>query len=206
MTIKFNKKGMLFLLVVAIVCFTLILGCSCSKSASNSGSLVLTDSCGRSISLEKPAEKIIALSASDCEVLCAIDAQDTIIGRGTFCDYPDSLKSIKDYGSGDMMNIEEIVAAKPDVVLMSKTGFTLDQVNAVENAGIKTLVNEANSLSDTYKYIELLGRLTAKEKNAENLIANMKQSITEIENKAKNLQSDTKKSVYFEVAPLQYGL
>ena len=203
---KFNSKikAILFFLVVCVFSTLLICGCS-NSSTSKSGKIEITDLSGRTITLDKPAEKIIALSASDCEVFYAIDAGDTLIGRGTYCDYPDQVMQLKDYGSGELMNLEEIVAAKPDVVVMAKSGFTLDQVQSIENAGIKTFVNEPTSLEDTYTYINLLGKLTGKEDNAKKVVSDMKSGIDKVKEKvAKNPSSS--KSIYYEVSPLQYGL
>ena len=129
-------------------------------------------------------------------------AEDKIVARGTFCDYPESVKKIKDVGSGELTNIEELVAVKPDVVLMSKTGFTLDQVNKMESSGLKTLVNEANTFEDTYKYIELLGKLCGKEYEAENTVVSMKNAVVDF----RALTADKEqKTVYFQLCLPEHG-
>lgn len=43
---------------------------------------------GREITLEEPATRIVALTASDCEIICALGGMDLLVGRGTYCDYP----------------------------------------------------------------------------------------------------------------------
>ena len=39
---------------------------------------------GRTITLDEPAERIVALTASDCEILYAIGAGDKLVGRGEY--------------------------------------------------------------------------------------------------------------------------
>lgn len=181
----------------------LVLGLLCScNSISSIGKIKVTDLCGRTVTFDKPVDKIIALSASDCEILDVIEASDKIIARGTYCDYPEQIRAIKDVGSGELTNIEEIVAMQPDVVLMSKTGFTLDQVNAIEKAGIKTLVNEANTFEDVYSYITLLGKVTGKNDEAEAVVMGMRTSVLTIEGYANEYKS---KSVYFQLSDPAHG-
>ena len=51
-------------------------------------SVTVTDMTGREITLEEPATRIVALTASDCEIICALGGMDLLVGRGTYCDYP----------------------------------------------------------------------------------------------------------------------
>lgn len=198
---KKNSFKIISILGVAVcLCFGVML--SACASSGGGGPLELTDLSGRTVRLEKPASKIAALSASDCEVLCAIGAKDTIIARGTYCDYPEEISSIKDVGSGNLTSTEELLAMKPDIVLMSKTGFTLDQVNAMESAGLKTFVNEANTFDDTYKYIELLAKLTGHEDEGSKVVADMKNSVNDFRDKTKGKEQ---KTVYFQLCMPEHG-
>lgn len=197
---KISLKTISTLSILLCLCCALLFN-ACGFSGSD-GTLELTDLSGRTVKLDKPASRIAALSASDCEVLCAIGAKDAIIARGTYCDYPAEISSIRDVGSGNLTSTEELVAMKPDVVLMSKTGFTLDQVNAMESTGLKTLVNEANTFEDTYRYIELLAKLTAHEEEGIKLIADMKNSVQGFRD---NTKGKDQKAVYFQLCLPEHG-
>lgn len=193
-----SKKLLIFASALFMLAFIFV-GCS---SANDEGDILLTDLSGRTIKLDKPATRIAALSASDCEVLCAAGAEDTIIARGTYCDYPEEIKNIKDVGSGELTNLEELVAIKPDVVLMSKTGFTLDQVNAMEAAGLKTFVNEPNTFEDTYTYISLLAKMTGHDAEGQKLVSEMQNRVSDLRDKCKN---NEQKSVYFQLSLPEHG-
>ena len=43
---------------------------------------------GREITLDAPATKIVALTASDVEIIYALGAGDLLVGRGEYCDWP----------------------------------------------------------------------------------------------------------------------
>ena len=50
--------------------------------------VTVTDMTGREVTLEEPAERVVALTAADCEILYALGAGDLLVGRGEYCDYP----------------------------------------------------------------------------------------------------------------------
>ena len=193
-------KVLSFVLLIVSVAALAIL-CSCDAIA-NQGKIKVTDLCGREVVLDKPAEKIVALAPTDCEILADINAKDKIIARGTYCNYPESIKEIKDVGSGEFTNIEEIVALQPDLVMTSKAGFSVDQINKLESAGLKVLVNEANTFEDIYKYITICGKVTGHETDAEGTISGMRTAILEIKGYASENQP---KTIYFQICDPQYG-
>ncbi len=166
-------------------------------------SITVTDMTGRVIKLDKPAERIVAVTASDCEILYAIGAGNTVIGRGEYCDYPAEVESVPSVQSGSDTNIEQIVALKPDVVIMSTMAQTEEHIKSLENAGIKVVVSEAKNIEDVYAAITLIGTVVGKNGEAKAVISEMKKTFDDI--KAK-VQSDGTKTAYFEISPLEYGL
>lgn len=174
---------------------------SAAESSSTAGAVSFTDQAGRQIDLDKPADKIVALTASDCEILYALGAQDKLVGRGEYCDYPAEVADIPSVQSGSDTNIEQILDLKPDVVIMATMDQTTDQVQQLENADVKVVVSDAQDIAGTYDAITMLGTLTGKESEAADIIQTMKDSFDKI--KESPVEGGT---IYFEVSPLQYGL
>jgi len=168
-----------------------------------SNAVTVVDMKGREITLDKPAQRIVALTASDCEILFAIGAGDTLVGRGTYCDYPAEVLDIPVVESGSSTNVEEIIALQPDVLLMSDMAQTEEQIQQLEAAGIKVVVSEAVDIAGVYTAIELIGKLMGKEENASAVIDDMKTTFAELQAKTADKEAQT---VYYEVSPLQYGL
>ena len=104
------------------------------------GGITFTDMTGREITLDGPATKIVALTASDVEIIYALGAGDLLVGRGEYCDYPAEALEKPVVGSGANTNVEEILALEPDVVIMETMAQSEDQVNALEQAGVKVIV------------------------------------------------------------------
>lgn len=166
-------------------------------------SISFTDMTGRSITLDKPAERIVALTASDCEILYALGCGDALVGRGTYCDYPAEVADVTVVESGSNTNVEQIIALEPDVILMGTMSQTEEQTAALEKAGITVVLSDADTIADTYVNIELIGTLMGKDAEAEALVNQMKAAFDEIKNKSTGDGSET---IYFEVSPLEYGL
>lgn len=173
------------------------------NSAETTEAITITDMKGREITLEEPAERIVALSASDCEILYAIGAGDALVGRGTYCDYPAEVFDVPEVASGADTNVEQIIALEPDVLLMSEMAQTVEQVAQLEEAGIKVVVSEATDIEGVYYAIDMIGTLMGKKENAQSVINDMKTTFDTIE---ANSTGNEAKTIYFEVSPLEWGL
>lgn len=176
---------------------------STAPAESEPTKISVTDMSGRTVTLDAPASKIVALTPSDCEILYAIGAGDTLVGRGEYCDYPAEVNDLPAVKSGSETNIEEIIALQPQVVIMSMMAQTPEQVDALEKAGIKVVASDASSIAGVYDAISLIGAVTGKSQEAGQVIAQMKATFDEVAAKS---DANNGKTIYFEVSPLQYGL
>lgn len=166
-------------------------------------SVTVTDMTGREITLDEPATRVVALSAADCEFLFAVGAGDTLVGRGEYCDWPAEVFDVPSVQSGYDTNIEQIIALKPQVLLMSTMAQTQEQIDALESAGIRVVVSDAQDIEGVYTAISMIGKLMGKENEASKVIADMKSTFSAV---AAQSSAAEGKTVYFEVSPLQYGL
>ncbi len=165
--------------------------------------ITVTDMTGRVITLDEPAERIVALTASDCEILCALGAGHTLVGRGEYCDYPAQVLEVPAVASGRETNLEQILALEPQVLLMNAMDQPKEQVDALEQAGIRVVVSDADDIAGTYQSIRLIGNIAGKAEEAEALIASMEETFSAIR---QHPTDDVERTVYFEVSPLEYGL
>ena len=122
-----KTKGF-FLFVTGLLLLTLLLG-----SAMGEAAITVTDMKGREIRLDAPATRVVALTPSDCEILYAIGAGETLVGRGEYCDYPAGVLDVPSVQSGAETNVEQIVALEPQVVIMSTMAQSV--VQRIRDAG-----------------------------------------------------------------------
>lgn len=164
--------------------------------------LTLTDMADREIALESPATRVIALNPADCEILYALGAEDVLVGRGEYCNYPGDVTELPSVNSGAETNIEQILALEPQAIIMSKMAQTVEQVEALEAAGVRVIISDAQDLAGVYDAIAMLGELTGRQEAAAALAEEMQAGFDALREKAE----DTGKTVYFEVSPLEWGL
>ena len=172
-------------------------------NGSSAAAVTVTDMSGREITLDEPATKIVALTASDCEILYALGAGDALVGRGEYCDWPAEVLDVPSVESGANTNIEQIIALNPQVLLMSTMAQTEEQIAALENAGIRVVVSDAQDIEGVYEAISLIGALMDKNEEAQALVMEMQDTFSQIQESSTGDGSET---VYFEVSPLEYGL
>lgn len=163
----------------------------------------VTDMAGREIVLDKQAERIVALTASDCEILYALGAGDALVGRGEYCDYPAEVLEVPAVNSGADTNIEQIIALQPDLLLMSYMAQTDENIAALESAGIQVVVTDAQDIEGVYTAIDLIGTVLGKDAEADAIQEDMKSTFDDLQKKAAEKERQT---IYFEVSPLEWGL
>ena len=165
--------------------------------------VTVTDMRGRTVTLDKPAARVVALTAADCEILCALGGGEMLVGRGEYCDRPEQVLSVPSVQSGYETNIEQIIALQPDIVLMGSMDQPQEQVDALENAGIRVVVSKADSIDGVYQAITMIGTLLGKLDEADAIITEMRGAFDDLASKA---SGDGTETVYFEVSPLAWGL
>ena len=190
------SKKLVSLFLVLLMIFSM------ATVMAESNTITVTDMFGREVTIEGTVTRIIALEPSDCEMLCAIGCEDALVGRGKYCDYPASVLELPAVQSGANTNLEEILALNPQVVVMSDMAHTTEQVELLEQNGIRVIGTDANSIEEVYINIRLLGTIMGKEAEAEAVIADMQATFADVA--AKSEQTD--KTIYFEVMPLEWGL
>ncbi len=185
-----------------IVSLFLALLMAVSMTTAMAESVTVTDMFDREVTLTGPITRIVALEPSDCEILCALGCEEALVGRGKYCDYPASVLELPAVASGANTNLEEILALKPQVVVMSDMAHTEEQVNLLVENGVQVIGTDANSIAEVYENIRLLGVVMGKTVEAEAIVTDMQSTFDEIAAKSEK----TDKTIYFEVMPLEWGL
>lgn len=111
---------------------------------------------------EKKA-KVISLVPSWTETL--IEAGVHVVGRTRFCIHPaEAVKSIPAVGGTKNLKLEEIVALKPDYVILDKEENKLEMARVLQAAGILILVSHVESISSAADFLRSTGELFGNQK------------------------------------------
>src|SRR3972149_4140998 len=123
----------------------------------------LTDDAGRSVSVAHPARRIIRLAPHMTELLCAAGAGGQVVGTVEYSNYPPAAQRVARIGDSAQLDLERIVALKPDLVVVWRGGNAQRQLEKLLQLGIPVFYNEPRRLPDIARALEQLGRLAGTE-------------------------------------------
>ncbi|THF87722.1 ABC transporter substrate-binding protein [Deinococcus sp. KSM4-11] len=163
--------------------------------------LTLTDDLARKVTVKAEPMRIVSMVPSTSETVCALGLCDRLVGVDQYSDYPAQLAKVTKVGDLYTPNIEAIVAARPDLVLVSKYS-KLD--GPLTQAGITVVAVNPETYDEVFSKILILGKVVNREVAAKALVTTMARDIakTEVLTRA----APTKPTAYFEIDPTPYSI
>ena len=141
------------------------------------------------------APRVITLSPANTEL--AFAAGITPVGVSSFSDYPPQAAGIEQVATWQGMNLERIVALKPDLVLAWRGGNAERQVNQLTSLGIKVMWIDAVSIEQVAQALQALAPYSPTPKKAE---AAAKQMLSDYAALKSRYDTPVKKRIF-----LQFG-
>lgn len=197
-------KSIIVILSVLMVTMGLVAcGGNNSGNQENSGGNVagqypftVKDAKDTDVVIDKEITKVVSLGPSTTEMIYALGKGDTLVGRTSYCDYPQEVQNVQDVGTLTEPNLEIIASLKPDIVLAS-AHFEDEVAKKLEELNIKVVyLYSEESFESVYNSIEILGQILNASNKADEIIAGMKNKVQEVTDKVKGLE---KPSVYYVV-------
>ena len=134
----------------ALVSMLLLLG----AAARAAGEIV--DDAGQRTRLDAAPARVVSLLLSLTETVCALGACERLVGVDRYSNWPASVQKLPQLGGGLDPNIEAVVAARPDVVLIGTSSRAAVRLRAL---GLKVVALEPRTRADQRRVTRLLGRL-----------------------------------------------
>lgn len=131
------------------------------------GAITAEDSTGRSITLPKPAERIVSLAPHLTELLYAAGAGPRVVGVVSYSNWPPEARAIAPIGSYNALDLERLLALRPDLVVAWESGNNSAQLEQLERLGLTIYRHEPRRLEDIPHMLEQLGRLAGSEASAQ---------------------------------------
>jgi len=157
---------------------------------------VIVDQAGRHIQTKRPMQRIISLYGAHTENLYALGLSEEIIGVSRHEVYPPQALDKPAFSAHQ--DLERFLAADPDCVLirpMLDRGYP-QLMDGLERLGVQVVSLQPNTVQEITDYWQSLGRLTARQKVAAQMINTFTQTLERFE--GLNERIDNPKQVYFE--------
>jgi len=153
------------------------------------------------VAFSAPPERIVSLAPSITEILYDLGLGDRIAAVTIFCDYPSQALDKPKIGGFANPSLEAIVAAKPDMVVMTDDGNPPEIFARLKKLGIKAYVFRAKRLSELPQGIRDMGTALGVKKQAFRRAERIERVLQEYEKKRKATPQGRLKKAIFIVHP-----
>ena len=151
------------LVVPGIVAALALLCAACTRDVPRTSSVrAAADDFGDTLRLGAAPQRIVSLNPSTTELVFAIGAGRRLVGRTTFDRWPDAAIAVADLGPGLRPNVEAVLAARPDLVLLYASDDNRDAARRIRAAGVATAAYRVDRIADFRRVTLALGALTGE--------------------------------------------
>ncbi|HZK32565.1 MAG TPA: ABC transporter substrate-binding protein [Corynebacterium sp.] len=177
-----------------------------STAAAGEGTITVTDQRGMTVTLDGPAESIASAVIPAPAIIAAVDGSwDRITGiNQSLLDanklgiisqiFPESITTPVISGPDFIPNMEEVLAANPDVVVQWGDMGT-EVISPLEQAGLPVIGLEYGTQEDLETWIDLFGDIVGKPERAEEIIDWMHTEAESISAQVEQLDVDSPRAL-----------
>jgi iron complex transport system substrate-binding protein len=153
---------------------------ACTIALSAHATITVRDDDGKPVTLQKPAQRVIAMAPHVTELLFAAGGGDKIVGAVNFSDYPEAAKKIPNIGDNRQVDMERVAALKPDLIVIWMHGSSERQIETLRQLGIPLFHSEPKKLAEIPDSLERLGQLLGTEAVANKAAAELRDKLASL--------------------------
>lgn len=146
-------------LALALVLFAI------AATAANA-EVMVRDDAGGTVRLKEPARRIVSLAPHVTETLYAAGAGDRLVGAVEYSDYPEAAKKLPRVGGYSKLDLEAIVALKPDLAVGWLSGNLPAHIEKLRALGIPVYLSQPEHIDDVARGLERFGELAGTQVTA----------------------------------------
>lgn len=139
--------------------------------------ITVHDDDGKPVTLQKPAQRVIALAPHVTELLFAAGGAGKIVGAVSYSDYPEAAKQVPRVGDNRQVDMERLLAMKPDLLVIWRHGSSERQIEQLRQLGIPMFHSEPKKLDQIPDNLEKIGRLLGTEAAANAAASDLRQKL-----------------------------
>lgn len=142
--------------------------------------ITVTDDTGAALTLPAPAQRVISLAPHVTELLYAAGGGAKMVGAVSYSDYPPAAKQLPRVGDNKALDLERIVALKPDLIVVWRHGNAQRQLDRLRELHIPLFFSEPHRLDDVAVSLSKLGQLLGTSSTADAAAAAYRQDIASL--------------------------
>ena len=138
-----------------------------APAAARPGDILLSQVDGSELRLDEPARRLVTLSPNLAELVFAAGAGDALLATVEYSEYPEEAAQLPRVGDAFRLDIEGIVAQRPDLVLAWDSGTPRGAVDQLRSLGIAVWSIEIREPRQIAAVLTDIGRATASSDTAD---------------------------------------
>ena len=163
-----TKSKYFFPNLVSIFLSCLIIALVTALAADNcKASRTVRDTVGRQMLVPEKPRRVISLAPSITEIIFALEQSEKLVGATLFSDYPEEARQLPKVGSYIKLDIEKIVALKPDLCIAIKDGNPKGTITRIEALKIPVFAVYPVNLETVMETISAVGELLGVQQQAD---------------------------------------
>ncbi|CNF01874.1 vitamin B12-transporter protein BtuF [Yersinia intermedia] len=125
-------------------------------------------------------ERIISLSPSTTELAYAAGLGDKLVAVSAYSDYPEAAKKLEQVASWQGVNVERILALKPDLILAWRGGNPQRPLDQLTAFGIPIFYSDPVNMDQIAGDLDKLAQYSSHPEQARQAAAQLRQKVTEL--------------------------
>jgi iron complex transport system substrate-binding protein len=142
--------------------------------------ITVKDDAGATVTVARPARRVISLAPHVTELLFAAGGGSRVVGVVSYSDFPEEAKKIPQIGSNREVDLERIMAMKPDLIVVWRHGSSERQIDMLQKLGIPMFHSEPQKLEDIADDVQKLGQLMGTDAVADPAAASLRGQIASL--------------------------
>ncbi len=134
--------------------------CLLAAAPGQAAAIRVVDDAGVTLELAKPPQRIVSLTPHLTEMLYAVGAGAQLAGADSASDHPVAARALPRVGDYSRVNLERVLALKPDLVVAWVGGNRPADIHALTALGVPVLHTRAARLDDVARLLRLIGRVS----------------------------------------------
>lgn len=140
-----------------------------------------TDDSGKTLTIEKPPARVVALSPSVVELLYAVGAPP--IARPSSATFPEAARALPDIGTAYQPSFEQVAAQNPDLIIADAQLQSPQTLAELAKIGAPIFSVRVQNVADVARLLRTLGAIMGKTEEGERAAAQLEAKLAAVEAK-----------------------
>lgn len=136
--------------------------------------------------LSEPKQRVVSLSPANTELAYAAGLGDNLIAVSAYSDYPEQAKKLEQVSDWQGVNVERIIALKPDLILAWRGGNPQRPLDQLASFGIPIIYFDPQTIDGVIDAVNELSQYSPRPELAQQNISAMRAKLTPYRNQKKS--------------------